>query len=335
VPPIQAHAAPKARAPLAPFAYDPGPLGPWDVEVAVSHCGICHSDVHLIDNDWGVSSYPLVPGHEIVGHVTSRGAALTHLADGQRVGIGWQRGACLACEQCLAGHDNLCAANRATCVGAFGGFADRIRVDGRFAFPIPEALPSEQAAPLLCGGVTVYAPFKVFGVTPPMRVAVLGIGGLGHLALQYARAMGCDVTAVSTSPDKEPEALEMGAHRFVLERDVARNRRAVGPFDFVLSTVFADLNWGAWVAALSPGGRLCLVGVPKSPVTLPAFPLIAGRRSVCGNPTGSRATLREALAFAARHGIRARTQAVPMAEANRGLDLLRAGRARYRVVLTR
>jgi uncharacterized zinc-type alcohol dehydrogenase-like protein len=331
---IQAYAAAGAGQPLAPFAYEPKPLGRWDVEVAIGHCGICHSDLHLIDNDWGVSTYPLVPGHEIVGRVAARGQAVTHLEDGQRVGIGWQRGACLACPECLAGRDNLCPAHRATCVGAFGGFADGIRVDGRFAFPLPQALPSEQAAPLLCGGVTVFAPFKVFGVTPRMRVAVIGIGGLGHLALQYARAFGCEVTAISSSPDKEAEALALGAHRFVPGTALARNLRAVGSFDFILSTAMANLNWGALVNALRPGGRLCLVGVPKGPLSIPAFALIGGQKSVCGSAIGSRGTILEMLDFSARHGILARTEAVPMADVNGALDKVRRNRARFRMVLT-
>ena len=197
-------------------------LGPHDVEIRISHCGICHSDVHLVDGDWGMGSYPMVPGHEIVGTVAALGPEVRHLEAGARVGVGWQRGACLACESCGAGDENLCAENEATCVGHHGGFADRIRLDGRFAFPIPEGLASENAAPLLCGGATVYSPLRRW-VKPSMRVGVVGIGGLGHLGLQFARAMGCEVTAISSTPDKEAEA------RSLRGPPLPRHARAEGP----------------------------------------------------------------------------------------------------------
>ena len=222
---IHAHAAMAPRQTLNPFQYEPAGLGPWDVEVAITHCGICHSDIHLIDNDWGISSYPLVPGHEIIGTVEDAGAEVKHLKKGQRVGVGWQRGSCLVCEQCLKGNENLCPENRATCVGNHGGFAERIRVDSRFAFPIPDALASENAAPLLCGGATVYSPLKNYGVVPSMRIGVIGIGGLGHLALQFANAFGCEVTAFSSTPDKEKEAGLFGAHRFIASANLAAPKK--------------------------------------------------------------------------------------------------------------
>jgi uncharacterized zinc-type alcohol dehydrogenase-like protein len=217
--PIKAFAALEAKSRLQAFEVPVTPLGEQDVLVTISHCGLCHSDIHLIDNDWQVSSYPLVPGHEVIGTVSKRGAGVQHLQLGQRVGIGWQRSACLTCEYCIRGDENLCTAQQATCVGHFGGFASAIQIDGRFAFPIPEALRSEQAAPLLCGGITVYAPLRTYGITPNMKIGVIGIGGLGHLALQFARAFGCDVTAFSSTPDKEAEAIHFGAHHFVSSTD--------------------------------------------------------------------------------------------------------------------
>lgn len=330
---FHAHAAADAKQPLEPFAYEPAPLGPHDVEVDISHCGICHSDVHLVDNDWGVSAYPLVPGHEIVGAVSALGEGVTHLHAGQRVGIGWQRGSCMTCRYCASGREPLCPENKATCLGSYGGFADRIRVDGRFAFPIPEALASENAAPLLCGGITVYSPLRDFGVTPSMRVGVVGIGGLGHLAVQFARAWGCEVTAFSSSPDKESQALAFGAHRFVASADSGAVRRA-GGLDFILSTVTADLDWPAYLDALAPGGTLCVLGVPKSPLSFQAFPLIGGQKRVCGSPIGGRVAIREMLDFSARHGIVAKTEAVPFSQINKALDTVRDNRARYRMVLT-
>ncbi len=330
---IDCFAARSAAAPLEPFRYTPDELGPFDVEIEITHCGICHSDLHLINDDWGVSIYPLVPGHEIVGTVVELGKHVTHIEKGQRVGVGWQRSACLTCNYCLAGEENLCEQQQATCVGHFGGFAKAIRADSRFAFAIPEALESENAAPLLCGGITVFSPLRNFGISPTMKVGVVGIGGLGHLAVQFARAFGCEVTAFSSSPEKENEARELGAHHFVASTDENALRAAAGSLDFILSTVSADLNWPVYLDILRPKGKLCLVGVPRHNLTIPAFPLIGSQKTVCGSPIGGRARIIEMLEFAARHGIKARTEAVPMSEVNEALQKVAANRARYRMVL--
>ena len=330
---IHAHAAMAPRQTLNPFQYEPAGLGPWDVEVAITHCGICHSDIHLIDNDWGISSYPLVPGHEIIGTVEDAGAEVKHLKKGQRVGVGWQRGSCLVCEQCLKGNENLCPENRATCVGNHGGFAERIRVDSRFAFPIPDALASENAAPLLCGGATVYSPLKNYGIVPSMRIGVIGIGGLGHLALQFANAFGCEVTAFSSTPDKEKEAGSFGAHRFIASANLAAPKKAAGSLDFILSTVFANLDWNTYLQLLRPNGKLCFVGVPAAPIQIHIGALLGGQKSVCASVIGSRNTIREMLDFAARHDIQAKTEVLPMAEVNKAIEKVRANKARYRMVL--
>ena len=187
---IRAYAASGPGQKLAPFEYDPAPLGPADIEVSISHCGICHTDVHLIENDWGMSQFPLVPGHEIVGTVTAIGRDVPHLREGNRVGVGYQSGSCGHCEYCDRCMENLCQSMEGTCVNGHGGYAEKIRVHNRFAMPIPEGLRSESAAPMLCGGITVFRPFHVFDVRPGMRVGVVGIGGLGHFALQFANALG-------------------------------------------------------------------------------------------------------------------------------------------------
>jgi uncharacterized zinc-type alcohol dehydrogenase-like protein len=254
------------------------------------------------------------------------------LAAGDRVGVGWQRGACLACEACLAGDENLCAENQATCVFNHGGFADAVRVDSRFAFRIPDGLASDAAAPLLCGGATVYSPLRRW-VRSSMKVGVIGIGGLGHLALQFSRAMGCEVTAISTSPDKEAEARSFGAHRFVATREKNALRSAAGSLDFILSTVFASQDWPGLVGVLRPNGVLCVVGGPPEPISVPAFALIGAQKTIAGSVIGGRPTIREMLEFAARHGVAAKTELRPMSEADAGLAHVRAGKARYRVVL--
>ena len=233
---------------------------------------------------------------------------------------------------CLRDEEHLCPEQQATCVGHPGGFADRVRVDGRFAFPIPPALPSEAAAPLLCGGVTVYAPLRRLA-RPGMRIGVVGIGGLGHLAVQFARAMGGVVTAISSSPDKEGEARGLGAEAFISTRESKVLRSIAGTLDVILSTVFLPPDWAALVRALRPGGTLCLVGAPAEPVSLPAFTLVGGQKTLTGSAIGSRPVIREMLEFAAREGIAARVEARPLAEADAALDVVRRGRARYRVVL--
>jgi uncharacterized zinc-type alcohol dehydrogenase-like protein len=329
---FHAYAAHARKGPLTSFVYEPEPLGAHDVEIRITHCGICHSDVHLVDGDWGVGSYPMVPGHEIVGALAAAGPEVRHLAVGQRVGVGWQRGSCLACEACLAGEENLCEQAEDTCVDHHGGFADRVRVDGRFAFPIPGALASEDAAPLLCAGVTVYAPLRRW-VRPEMKVGVVGIGGLGHLALQFARAMGCEVTAISSSPDKEPEARSFGARHFLATSEPKALRSAASTLDFVLSTVYVAQDWSGLLRALRPNGILCFVAAPAEPVKLAIGALLNGQKTVATSATGGRRAIGEMLEFAARHGVAARTHVRPLAKADSALDEVRQGRARYRVVL--
>jgi len=218
-------------------------------------------------------------------------------------------------------------------VGRNGGYADAIRVNAKFAIAVPDGLESENAAPLLCGGVTVYSPLRNHDVRPYSRVAVVGIGGLGHLGLQFARAFGAEVTAFSTSVDKEAEALNMGAHHFVNSRDTAEVKKVAGSFDFVLSTVSADQDWQALVNSLRPKGTLCVVGVPPSPIGLHAFPLIAGQRAVSGSPTGSPRDLHEMLDVAARHNIKALTERFKMADANEAIARVKKSKVRYRAVL--
>lgn len=331
--PVHAYAAQSAKSPLTPFEYEPGEIGREEVEVRVSHCGICHSDIHLIDNDWGISSYPMVPGHEVVGTVVRKGPGVANVNEGDRVGVGWQSGSCGVCEFCVHAEENLCASQSATCVGHYGGYADCVRVDSRFAIRIPEGLASENAAPLLCGGITVYTPLRVYDVRPNMSVGVIGVGGLGHLAVQYASAWGCEVTALSTSDNKQEEALALGANHFVNTSKPDAMALVAGRFDFILSTVPADLDWSAYLNSLRPKGKLCLVGVPQSEIHFPGFPLIAGQKSVCGSPIGSPAMISEMLSFSARHTIEARTERFPLEKVNDALAHVRANRARYRVVL--
>lgn len=330
---IQGLAAHAAGAELLPFHYDPGKLGAHEVEITITHCGICHSDLHLISNDWGISQYPFIPGHEIIGTVAAVGSDVRQLETGQRVGLGWQSNSCGVCEWCMRGMENLCPASEATCVHRNGGYADRVRADARFVIPIPDALTSEHAAPLLCGGITVYSPLRTHAINPSSRVGVVGIGGLGHIAIQFARVFGAHVTAFSSSAGKEEEVRALGAHHFVNTRETKAMKEVAGTQDFILTTINADQDWGTYIQALRPTGTLCFVGVPPSPVSLQAFPLIGGMRSVSGSPIGSPHRLREMLDVAARHGVHATTEVFPMSKANEAIEKVKKNKVRYRAVL--
>lgn len=319
---------------LKPFSYDPGPLGPHEIEVEVTHCGVCHTDVHLIDNDWGVTKYPTVPGHEVVGLISGLGSEVKGLVKGGRVGVGWQAGSCLSCEWCVSGQENRCRDQAAVCLGRYGGFAEAVRLDGRFAFPLPKDIPSEAAAPLLCGGITVYTPLRTHA-HPWSRVGVIGIGGLGHLAVQFARAFGCEVTAFSTTAKKEEEAAKLGAHRFVLCSDPKQMKKAAESLDLVVSTVHVDMDWEAWMRVLRPNGVLALVGATDKPINVAPDTLLLGKKSVVGSTIGTRSAMREMLDFAARHGIKAWAETVPMSKVNDAVARVREGKARYRMVLER
>jgi uncharacterized zinc-type alcohol dehydrogenase-like protein len=330
---VNAYACRMPEAVLEPFDYKFDAIGPRDLAIEISHCGICHSDVHLIDNDWGVNRYPLVPGHEIVGTVAEVGSKAVGFEVGQRVGVGWQRGSCGRCEHCRAGDENLCTRMEATCVGHFGGFADGIRVDSRFCFPIPDELAPELAAPLLCAGVTVFAPLARYGTGPGKRVGIMGIGGLGHLAVQFAHQMGAEVVALSSTPDKAGEARELGADRFIDTGDPARLREERRTLDLLLNTASASVDYPDYLGMLKPHGTLCLVGAPRDAIVIPPSALIGGQKAIAGSSIGGSRSMREMLAFAAAHGVRPRVQTLPMAQCNLGVSKVKKNLARFRIVL--
>lgn len=331
--PVRALAALGKGQALQPFEYTPGPLGDEQIEIAVDSCGICHSDLSMLDNEWGISRYPFVPGHEIVGRVVEIGAHTKRHKVGDRVGLGWTSGSCGSCAQCLSGNQNLCPTSEGTIVGRHGGFADRVRAHWTWLNPIPEELDAAKAGPLFCGGITVFNPILQFGVLPTDRVGVIGIGGLGHMALKFLRAWGCEVVAFTSSESKREEALQLGAHRTLNSRDDADLKKATGSFDFIMNTTNVALDWNTYIAALKPKGRLHTVGAVLEPMGLAAFPMISGQKSVSGSPLGSPAAVDTMLEFSARHGISPVTETFPMSRANEALDHLRSGKARYRIVL--
>lgn len=329
---VKAYAAMAQGGALEAYEFDAGSLNADEVEIHVESCGICHSDLSMIDNEWGLSQYPLVAGHEIIGTVQAVGKDVESLAVGQKVGLGWQAGFCNHCHQCHTGDHNLCAESIPTIMNK-GGFAETVRASADAVIPLPAGLDARSAGPLLCGGITVFNPLVQFDIKPTDKVGVIGIGGLGHLAIQFLNAWGCEVTAFTSSEAKKAEALEMGAHHTLDSTKAEDLAAAANRFDYLLSTVNIPLDWNAYVGTLSPKGRLHFVGATLEPLDLNVFPLLMAQRSVSASPVGSPETIKQMLDFAVQHDIKPMVEYFPLSEVNDALDHLRSGKARYRVVL--
>ena len=332
---IKAYAAQTAKATLDSFEYDPGPLAATQVEIEVEHCGICHSDISMIDNEWGISQYPLVPGHEVIGKISQVGDAVTTLKVGDSVGLGWQSGYCMTCSTCMSGDHNLCPTSEKTIVAHHGGFADKVRAEAPAVVKIPDALDKKIAGPLFCGGITVFNPLVQFDIKPTDKVAVIGIGGLGHLAIQFAAAWGCEVTAFTSSDSKSEDAKKLGAHNTINSRDPKAIYAAANSFDLIICTVNVKLDWNAYLAALKPKGRLHFVGATLEPLDLGVFPMLLGQKSVSSSPVGSPAVIAQMLDFVVQHDIECETEHFSFDQVNEAVDRSRSGDARYRVVLSR
>ena len=327
---IHAYAAHIAKAPLEPFLYQAQDLGLFGADVEISHCGVCHTDLHLVDGDWG-NQYPIVAGHEIIGTVKAVGTAADSSLIGKRVGIGWQRSSCLHCEWCLSGQEELCNESVPTCVGNYGGFAERIIIDSRFVHLVPEKLDSVNAAPLLCAGVTVYSPLIRYAKNRS-TVGVMGIGGLGHLALQFADKMGCEVMAFSSSDAKRDEAKELGADHYINSSDAAAMKAMRGTCDLIIVTAPFNVDFAPYMRALRPNGVLCFVAAPPEPISVNVGRLF-DNQAIAGSSIGGRGMMGDMLNFAARHNIVAWTENLPMDGVNTALDRLRKNDVRYRFVL--
>ncbi len=333
---VKGWAAGEPGAVLEPYEWEMEAPGPHQCVVEVTHCGICHSDIHMIDDDWGISAYPLVPGHEVVGRVVEVGPCVENVAVGERVGIGWQGSSCHVCPDCVSGNENLCDANGGLIVGSHGGFADHVLVDARFAFPIPEGIASPQAGPLLCGGVTVYAALRAAGMGSGGRIGVLGVGGLGHMAVLFASKLGNHVTVFTSSEDKARLADGLGAHEAVVVRPGEEPPRLPYRLDILLNTVALPLPWDAWLGLLGSDGTLALVaGPPEEKLEFSFFQLLSKRRRILASPIGGRAVMGEMLEIAARHGVEPLVEVFPMDRVNDALAHVRANRVRYRAVLER
>ena len=331
---IHAYAALKAGAALEPYQFDAGELQPHQVEVKVEYCGLCHSDISVINNDWKSSVYPVVAGHEIIGTIVQLGSEAKGLKVGQRVGIGWTAESCQFCDPCVSGQQVLCSGEKkATIVDHAGGFADKVRAGWQWVIPLPEDLDPESAGPLLCGGITVFDPILKHRIQAIHHVGVIGIGGLGHMAIKLLKAWGCEITAFTSNLDKTEELKAMGADHLVNSRDLQAIKSQRGKFDLLLSTVNVTLDWQAYLATLAPNGTVHMLGLPLEPMQISAGTLIGGAKSVTGSPTGSPAALRQLLKFAARKNIAPQIEVFPMSQLNQAIEHLHSGQARYRIVL--
>ncbi|GAB9477586.1 Mannitol dehydrogenase [Globisporangium polare] len=346
---VHAYAAFSKGEAVKPWTYESRPLGADDVEIKISHCGICGSDIHTLDSGWGATTYPCVVGHEIVGEVTLVGANVTELHVGDRVGVGAQVDACLnkdknapECKQCAQGADAYCPhmvwtyndRYKADNAISYGGYADYVRVPSPYAFKIPEEIPSDVAGPLMCAGVTVFTPFKELGVKAGDRVGVIGIGGLGHLGLQFAKAMGATVVAFSRSQSKEDEVRALGADEFVNYSDAAQAKKAAMSVDVLLLTADADnMPYSLFMSFLAVRGTCVMVGLPNDEVKFKPFFLVGNGNKLMGSKIGSIQDIKDMLALAAAKNVRPIIQKLPMSQVNEGLQMVRDGSVRYRVVL--
>jgi uncharacterized zinc-type alcohol dehydrogenase-like protein len=330
---VQAWAASEAGAELKPFQYTLPEIGPEEVDIKVHYCGICHSDLSMLNNDWGMTQYPFVPGHEIVGEVIAAGPDARNIQVGDRVGLGWFSASCMHCGQCMDGSHHLCGTAEQTIVGRHGGFADHVRAHWSWAVPLPAEIDMAKAGPLLCGGITVFNPIVLSGVRPTDRVGVIGIGGLGHMALKFLKHWGCEVVAFSSNPEKKDQILAMGASKVIDSTDPEQLESILGSLNFILNTTNVTLDWDAYLHALAPKGKFHNVGAVLEPLAIPAFSLMTGEKSVGGSPLGSPALNRTMLDFCVRHDIYPTVEEYPMERVNDAMKHLEEGKARYRIVL--
>jgi len=332
MPTVKGYAAMAQGQALEQFTYEQPKLGEHDVRVSVTHCGLCFTDIHGIDNYYGVVSYPFVPGHEIVGHVSEIGEDPSGLTIGDRVGIGWLGRSCGECKWCKSGTEQLCLdIVQAGVWVPYGGFSSSVVVDSRFAYVIPDAMPSEVAAVLLCAGIAVYNPLRLYAQHIVQKVGIIGLGGLGHLAIQFAHALGYEVTVISSSPTKKEEALTLGADHFVASDDKAGFQKLEFNFDLLLCTAHGNINWEWLLTILKKRGKLVLVGFPD--VALNSTDLVVHELSITGSFLSNRATMREMLSFAHAHGIKPWIEQMPMSKVNEAIERVKQNKARYRIVL--
>ena len=338
---VSAYAATSATAPLTKTTIERRDVGPHDVAFDIMFAGICHSDIHTVRAEWGQPNYPVVPGHEIAGIVTAVGSDVTKYQVGDRVGVGCFVDSCRECSSCHAGLEQYCkrgmigtynAVDRAG-TPTYGGYSGAIVVDENYVLRIPDSIPLDAAAPLLCAGITLYSPLRHWNAGPGKRVAVIGLGGLGHMGVKLAKAMGADVTVLSQSLKKMEDGLRLGASHYYATSDPDTFTKLAGSFDLILNTVSANLDMSAYLALLDVDGALVELGLPEHPMPVPAFPLAAGRRSLSGSMIGGIAETQEMLNFCAEHDVRPEIEVIEPDYINEAYERVLASDVRYRFVI--
>lgn len=338
---VAAYAAPAPKAPLERTTIERRAVGAHDVLIDIKFIGICHSDIHQVDEGWGQGIFPMVPGHEIAGVVVEVGSEVTRHAVGDRVGVGCMVDSCRECEFCLRGLEQYCAnGNTMTYNGidrrgdvTYGGYSQQIVVDENYVVRIPDALPLDVAAPLLCAGITLYSPLKHWGVAPGKKVAVVGLGGLGHMGVKIAAALGAEVTVLSQSLRKKDDGLKLGAQDYRATSDPATFTELVSKFDVIVSTVSAPLDFTAYLGLLKTDGALVNVGAPEEPVSINLFGLLGGRKTLAGSMIGGIAETQEMLDFCAEHGLGAEIELINADEINTAYERVQSSDVRYRFVI--
>jgi len=330
---VNAYAARDAGEKLTSFQFELPKIGSEQVDIKVHYCGVCHSDLSMLNNEWGMTQYPFVPGHEIVGEVVALGNEVKNLKKGDLVGLGWFSSSCMHCHECMDGSHHLCHTSEQTIVGRHGGFADYVRGHWSWAIPLPKGIDMQKAGPLLCGGITVFNPIILAGVKPTDKVGVIGIGGLGHMAIKFLKHWGCEVVAFSSNPSKKEEILAMGANSVVDSTNSTELASIAGSLNFILNTANVTLDWNSYLGVLAPKGKFHTVGAVLEPMAIPAFSLLMGEKSVSGSPLGSPALTRTMLDFCVRHNIYPTVEEYPLEKVNEALTHLDKGKARYRIVL--
>ena len=335
-------AAMAASAPLVPFEFERRELGSRDVALNVSYAGICHSDIHQAREEWGPSLFPMVPGHEIVGIVTEIGAAVDKFKVGDRIGIGVFIDSCRTCAPCKAGLQQYCEAGMTGTYNgyerdgktvAFGGYSDRFVIDQDYAVNVPDNLPLEGVAPLFCAGITLYSPIKHWKVGPGTKVAVMGLGGLGHMGVKFAKALGAHVTVLSHSPAKESDALAMGADAFVATNDVAVFKDHARTFDLILNTISAEIDINQYLSLLALDGTLVVIGLPGKPYAVQVGTLLGARRSMSGSMIGGMTELQEMIDFCGKHNIVSDVEVIKADYVNTAYERTVASDVKYRFVI--
>ena len=338
---VKAYGAVSPTDPLVPLTIERRDLGPNDVLIDIDYAGICHSDIHTVRGEWGPITYPQVVGHEIVGRIAEVGSAVTKHAVGDTVGLGCQSNSCRTCEQCLQGHDQYCLnGNTQTYNGVDvdgritqGGYSQAIVVDENYVLGIQPGLDPAKAAPLLCAGITTYSPLKHWGAGPGKRVAILGMGGLGHMGVKLAAALGAEVTVLSRGTAKRDDALAFGAAHYVDTTDESAMRELAGSLDLIINTVSASLDISTYLRLLAVDGALVNVGAPPEPYSVRPFMLISGRRTLAGSTTGGIAEIQEMLDFCAEHGVEPETELISADAINDAYERVMRADVRYRFVI--